>query len=31
VLRAARENATRVTVTGYDVGRIRLIAYVISA
>jgi len=30
VLRAARENATRVTVTGYDVGRIRLIAYVIS-
>jgi branched-chain amino acid transport system permease protein len=29
-LRAARENATRVTVTGYDVGRIRLIAYVIS-
>ncbi len=30
VLRAARENATRVTVTGYDVGRVRLIAYVIS-
>ncbi|AMJ63383.1 ABC transporter permease [Bosea sp. PAMC 26642] len=30
VLRAARENATRVTVTGYDVGRIRLIAYIIS-
>lgn len=30
VLRAARENATRVTVTGYDVDRVRLIAYVIS-
>jgi branched-chain amino acid transport system permease protein len=30
VLRAARENATRVTVTGFDVDRIRLIAYVIS-
>ena len=30
MLRATRENATRVTVTGYDVGRIRLIAYVIS-
>lgn len=30
VLRAARENATRVTVTGFDVGRVRLIAYVIS-
>jgi branched-chain amino acid transport system permease protein len=30
VLRAARENPTRVTVTGYDVGRVRLIAYVIS-
>lgn len=30
VLRAARENATRVTVTGYDVGRVRLIAYVVS-
>lgn len=29
-LRAARENATRVTVTGFDVSRIRLIAYVIS-
>lgn len=29
-LRAARENATRVTVTGFDVGRIRLLAYVIS-
>lgn len=30
VLRAARENATRVTVTGFDVARTRLIAYVIS-
>ncbi len=30
VLRAARENATRVSVTGFDVGRVRLIAYVIS-
>jgi branched-chain amino acid transport system permease protein len=30
VLRAARENATRVTVTGYDVDRVRLVAYVIS-
>ncbi|PZU91750.1 MAG: branched-chain amino acid ABC transporter permease [Chelatococcus sp.] len=30
VLRAARENATRVSVTGYDVGRVRLIAYVVS-
>lgn len=30
VLRAARENATRVSVTGYDVGRIRLAAYVVS-
>lgn len=30
VLRASRENATRVTVTGYDVGRVRLIAYIIS-
>jgi branched-chain amino acid transport system permease protein len=30
VLRAARENATRVTVTGYDVSRVRLIAYVVS-
>ena len=30
ILRAARENATRVTVTGFDVSRIRLIAYVIS-
>lgn len=29
-LRAARENATRVTVTGFNVDRIRLIAYVIS-
>ena len=29
-LRAARENAVRVTVTGFDVGRIRLLAYVIS-
>jgi branched-chain amino acid transport system permease protein len=29
-LRAARENATRVTVTGFDVQRIRLVAYVIS-
>jgi branched-chain amino acid transport system permease protein len=30
VVRAARENATRVTVTGFDVGRVRLIAYVVS-
>lgn len=30
VLRAARENATRVTVTGYHVGGVRLLAYVIS-
>lgn len=30
VLRAARENATRVTMTGFDVGRVRLVAYVIS-
>lgn len=30
VLRAARENAARVTVTGYDVARVRLVAYVIS-
>ncbi|MBN9442543.1 branched-chain amino acid ABC transporter permease [Bosea sp. (in: a-proteobacteria)] len=30
VLRAARENAVRVTVTGYDVDRVRLGAYVIS-
>ncbi|PTM38785.1 branched-chain amino acid ABC transporter permease [Bosea sp. 124] len=30
VLRAARENATRVAVTGFQVGRIRLVAYVIS-
>jgi branched-chain amino acid transport system permease protein len=30
VLRAARENATRVAVTGFHVGRIRLVAYVIS-
>lgn len=31
VLRAARENATRVSVTGYDVGRVRLVAYVVSS
>lgn len=30
VLRAARENAVRVTVTGYDVDHVRLAAYVIS-
>jgi branched-chain amino acid transport system permease protein len=30
VLRAARENATRVSVTGFHVSRIRLVAYVIS-
>lgn len=30
VLRAARENATRVSVTGFDVSRVRLVAYVIS-
>jgi branched-chain amino acid transport system permease protein len=30
VLRAARENAVRVSVTGFDVTRIRLVAYVIS-
>ncbi|UZF91558.1 branched-chain amino acid ABC transporter permease [Bosea sp. NBC_00550] len=30
VLRAARENAVRVTVTGYDVDHVRLGAYVIS-
>ncbi|PZN94842.1 MAG: branched-chain amino acid ABC transporter permease [Hyphomicrobiales bacterium] len=30
VLRAARENATRVSVTGFHVSRIRLAAYVIS-
>lgn len=30
VLRAARENSVRVTVTGYDVDRVRLGAYVIS-
>ncbi|MGO4171065.1 branched-chain amino acid ABC transporter permease [Bosea sp. TAF32] len=30
VLRASRENAVRVTVTGYDVGHVRLAAYVIS-
>ncbi|HEV2513449.1 branched-chain amino acid ABC transporter permease [Bosea sp. (in: a-proteobacteria)] len=30
VLRAARENPTRVSVTGFDVTRVRLIAYVIS-
>lgn len=30
VLRAARENPVRVAVTGYDVDRVRLIAYVIS-
>jgi branched-chain amino acid transport system permease protein len=30
VLRAARENPTRVSVTGFDVDRVRLIAYVLS-
>jgi branched-chain amino acid transport system permease protein len=30
VLRAARENPTRVSVTGFDVTRVRLIGYVIS-
>ena len=30
VLRAARENAVRVTVTGYEVDRVRLGAYVVS-
>ena len=30
ILRAARENPVRVSVTGFDVTRIRLIAYVIS-
>lgn len=30
VLRAARENPTRVSVTGFDVTRVRLAAYVIS-
>ncbi|MCP4562080.1 MAG: branched-chain amino acid ABC transporter permease [Bosea sp.] len=30
VLRAARENPVRVSVTGFDVTRVRLIAYVIS-
>lgn len=30
ILRAARENPVRVAVTGFDVTRIRLIAYVIS-
>lgn len=30
VLRAARENSTRVSVTGFDVTRVRLVAYVIS-
>lgn len=30
VLRAARENPTRVSVTGFDVTRVRLLAYVIS-
>lgn len=30
VLRAARENPTRVSVTGFDVTRVRLVAYVIS-
>ena len=30
VLRAARENPTRVSVTGFDVTRIRLVAYVVS-
>ena len=30
ILRAARENPVRVSVTGFDVTRIRLVAYVIS-
>lgn len=30
VLRAARENPARVSVTGFDVTRVRLVAYVIS-
>jgi branched-chain amino acid transport system permease protein len=30
VLRAARENPTRVSVTGFDVTRVRLVAYVVS-
>jgi branched-chain amino acid transport system permease protein len=30
VLRAARENPTRVSVTGFDVTKVRLVAYVIS-
>ncbi len=30
VLRAARENPVRVSVTGFDVARVRLVAYVIS-
>jgi branched-chain amino acid transport system permease protein len=30
VLRAARENPTRVSVTGFDVNKVRLVAYVIS-
>ena len=30
VLRAARENPVRVSVTGFDVNRVRLVAYVIS-
>lgn len=30
VLRAARENPVRVSVTGFDVTRVRLVAYVIS-
>lgn len=30
VLRAARENPTRVSVTGFDVSKVRLVAYVIS-
>lgn len=30
VLGAARENATRLAVTGFHVGRIRLVAYIIS-
>lgn len=30
VLRAARENPTRVSVTGFDVNKVRLVAYLIS-
>ncbi len=30
MLRAARENATRVSVTGFQVTQVRLVAYVIS-